>query len=512
MQGMRWGQARARVHRMRRRVCAWRARGVRAIRRVAPGVWRNVADHLIAWRPWIDRSIVIACAALTGLLVVGFALLAEGASHLYMAMRAAGAWAPYASLLWTPALTVAIVWWTMRFVPGAAGSGIPQVMRALDDTLQPGQRAWLVSVQLSLHKVGLVSAGLLAGLSIGREGPTVQVGAGVMHHARRWLSPRSGLDGHDLMVAGAAAGIAAAFNTPLGGVIFALEQLSRRRGMSHSGLVIASIVVAGLVAVSVFGNATYFGRLKVQEVTAGLLLPGIVVAVAAGLAGGLFVRLMILPVRGLPGGLARWRRHHPLRFAAVCGVLVAVIGLISGGTTAGAGYAPTRAMLEGADESSGLFTVLKIAATWLSAVSGVPAGVFAPSLTIGAGIGHDVARLFDLGGTDAIPLIALGMVGFLAASTQGPITAFIIVMEMVAGHAMVLSLMACALLAAALSRMVSPSMYTVLAESLPVPPATVPPGAARLLSPPVTGDAAADAARNAAPGASRDADPGRGPH
>ena len=64
MRGMRWGQARARAHRMRRRACAWRARGVRAIQRVAPGVWRNVADHLIAWRPWIDRSIVI-CSWMT---------------------------------------------------------------------------------------------------------------------------------------------------------------------------------------------------------------------------------------------------------------------------------------------------------------------------------------------------------------------------------------------------------------------------------------------------------------
>jgi H+/Cl- antiporter ClcA len=490
------------VVRLRRCVCVRRARLVHAVHRAAPGFWRNVSDHLVAGRPWVDRAVVIACAAATGLLVVGFTLLAEGASHLFSALRSAGPYAALATLIWTPALTVAILWWTRRFVPGAAGSGIPQVIRALDDDLQPAQRAWLVSVRVSLHKAGLVSAGLLAGLSIGREGPTVQVGAGIMHHARRWLSPRSGLDGHDLMVAGAAAGIAAAFNTPLGGVIFALEQLSRRRGMSHSALVIASIVVAGLVAVSVFGNATYFGRLRVQEVSAELVLPGLIVAVVAGLSGGLFARLMVLSARGLPEIVGRWRREYPLRFGAVCGLLVALIGLVTNGATAGAGYAPTRAMLEGQAEATGMFTVLKFVATALSAASGVPAGVFAPSLTIGAGIGHDVAQWFELVGAAAIPLIALGMVGFLAASTQGPLTAFIIVMEMVAGHAMVLSLMACALLAAALSRLLSAPMYTELAELLPVPPRTLPPGAPRLLAPAPPAPAASDdPARRGGPGA-----------
>jgi hypothetical protein len=138
---------------------------------------------------------------------------------------------------------------------------------------------------------------------------------------------------------------------------------------------------------------------------------------------------------------------------------VAVIGLVTGGATAGAGYAPTRALLEGQAELPGVYTLLKFCATWLSAWTGVPAGVFAPSLAIGAGIGHDVALLAGLGREAAIPLIALGMVGFLAATTQGPITAFIIVMEMVSGHAMVLSLMACALLASGVARLVTRPMY-----------------------------------------------------
>ncbi|MBL8349763.1 MAG: chloride channel protein [Burkholderiaceae bacterium] len=439
---------------------------------VEPDFWRNLRAELSAGRQWIDRAVVLACAAATGGVVVGFTLLAEAASHGFQQLAQWGPHGRWLALLWTPALTVALLWWTRRCVPGALGSGIPQVVRALEDDLEPARRAGLVSLRVSLHKIGLVSGGLLAGLSIGREGPTVQVGAGVMVHAERWLSPRAGIDAHDLMVAGAAAGIAAAFNTPLGGIVFALEQLTRRRGISHSSLVISGIVLAGLVAVAVFGNETYFGRLRVQQLSASLLLPGLLVALIAGLTGGLFARLIVVSARGLPDRFSRWRAAYPLRFAAACGLAVALIGLASGGATAGAGYATTRALLEGQADLPGVYTLLKFCATWLSAWTGVPAGVFAPSLAIGAGIGHDVAALTGVSREAAIPLIALGMAGFLAATTGGPITAFIIVMEMVSGHAMVLSLMACALLASGVARLVTAPMYVELAALLlPTAPA-----------------------------------------
>jgi H+/Cl- antiporter ClcA len=434
-----------------------------------PDFWRNLRAELAGGQHWIDRAVVLAYAAVTGLVVVGFALLADVASEGFEHLRHLGEFGSWLPLIWTPALTMALLWWTRRFVPGASGSGIPQVVLALDDDTAPERRGWLVSLRLSLHKIGLVSGGLLAGLSIGREGPTVQVGAGVMRHAERWLSPRSGIDAHDLMVAGAAAGIAAAFNTPLGGVIFALEQLSRRRSMSHSSIVIVCIVLSGLVAVSMFGNHSYFGELRVQQLTWSLLGPGLLVAVSAGLAGGLFSRLIVASARGLPDRFSQWRVQSPLRFAAVCALGVAVIGILTDGATAGAGYAPTRALLEAKGELPALYTLLKFCATWLSAWTGVPAGVFAPSLAIGAGMGHDVATLTGVTAEAAIPLIALGMVGFLAATTQGPITAFIIVMEMVSGHTMVLSLMATALLSSGIARLLTRPMYLELAALLAAP-------------------------------------------
>jgi H+/Cl- antiporter ClcA len=436
------------------------------MRDVEPDFWRNLRGELAFGRQWVDRAVVLTYAVVTGLVVVVFTLVSERASEAFMHLRGAGAWGPGLTLLWTPALTMALVWWTRRFAPAASGSGIPQVMRALDDDLPAAQRSWLVSLPLVFHKAGLVVGGQLAGLSIGREGPTVQMGAGVMDHAKRWLSPRSGIDAHDLMVAGAAAGIAATFNTPLGGIIFALEKLSRRRSTSYSTLMIACIVLSGLVAIAAFGNLTYFGQLPVQSVGSEVLVPGLAVALVCGLAGGLFGRLIVVSMRGVPDRVTRWRQHHPLRFAGACGLAVAVIGLVTGGATAGAGYAPTRALLEGQGELPGVYTLLKFCATWLSTWSGVPGGMFAPSLSIGAGIGHDVALLVGLTREAAIPLIALGMVGFLAASTQAPITAFIIVMEMVSGHTMVLSLMACSMVASGVGRLITRPMYTELAALL----------------------------------------------
>lgn len=437
-----------------------------------PDFWRNLRSELVSGSQWVDRVVVLAYAAATGLVVVGFTWLTEAASDGFERLRRLGDLGPWLPLLWTPALAVILLWLTRRFAWGAMGSGIPQVVLALEETTQPEHRARLVSLRLSLQKMGLVAGGLLAGLSIGREGPTVQVGAGVMQHAERWLSPRSGIDAHDLMVAGAAAGIAAAFNTPLGGVIFALEQLSRRRSMSHSSLVIVSIVLSGLVAVSMLGNLTYFGELKVQQLQWSMLGPGLLVALICGLAGGLFSRLIVASTRDTLDRIGSWRRQHPFRFAAACALAVAVIGVVTGGATVGAGYAPTRALLEGQAELPFAYTVLKFCATWLSAWTGLPAGVFAPSLSIGAGIGHDVAMLTGVDSMATIPLIALGMVGFLAATTQGPITAFIIVMEMVSGHAMVLSLMAASLLSSATARLLTRPMYIELAELLAQSPQT----------------------------------------
>ena len=426
-----------------------------------PDFLTALRNEFADWRVWKDRFVVLLFAALTGLTVVVFTWLSEHALDYFFELHQKYFWLP---VVWTPALTVGIVFVSRRFAPGVAGSGIPQVMAALSPQTPRHQRSIFISLKLSLTKIVLTAAGLLAGLSLGREGPSVQIAAGVMHNARRWLSETSLIKDSGLILAGGAAGIAAAFNTPLGGVMFAIEELSRRPEDRRSGLLLAAIILAGLIAVSVHGNATYFGIMRVDRIGWALLIPGMVVSVLCGIFGGLFARLLIYSLHTTSTiWIHRFRRQAPLRFAALCGLAIAVIGMSTQGATFGSGYAHTRGMLDSTDHLSQIYVVFKIVVTWLTTWAGVPAGIFAPSLAIGAAMGNDVANVFQY--HNAPTLIALGMAGFLAAVTQAPLTAFIIVMEMVTGHELVLSLMASALVASGLSRLISQPLYSALTQS-----------------------------------------------
>jgi H+/Cl- antiporter ClcA len=227
-------------------------------------------------------------------------------------------------------------------------------------------------------------------------------------------------------------------------------------------------VLAGLIAISFYGNSTHFGIIHAGPIGWSLLWPGLLTTLASGVAGGLFARLLLACLRGRSPDLpSRWRARYPVRFAIGCGLVVAVIGLLTNGATWGTGYEATRSLLDANGNVPGAFALFKFVATWLTAWAGVPAGIFAPSLSIGAALGHDIALL--TGSPQGAALIALGMVGFLAAATQAPLTAFIIVMEMVDGHGMVLSLMACAVIASTVSRVLGPPLYGALA-ALQLPP------------------------------------------
>lgn len=364
----------------------------------------------------------------------------------------------YAALLVTPLGFTLSVYLTSRFFPNSQGSGIPQAIAARQLTGHAARQR-LVSIRIAVGKVLLTLLGLLCGASAGREGPTVQVGASVMFALGR-MSPR-----HQpgLILAGAAAGVAAAFNTPLAGIVFGIEEMSRAYETRTSSLVIGAVIAAGLTSLALVGNYDYFGSSStmLRNGTDWLAIP--LCGIAGGLAGGAFSRLLIEVARGLPGRLGPLTKQFPLAFAAICGLGVALCGLASGDMIYGTGYAQVKSALETDIPLHWDFGLLKLAATALSAISGIPGGIFSPSLAVGAGIGANIAHLFS--GAPLGAFMLLGMVSYFAGVVQAPITAFVIVTEMTNNHAMVVPLMASALIAQATSRLLCPEgIYHALAK------------------------------------------------
>jgi H+/Cl- antiporter ClcA len=411
---------------------------------------------------WRQRALFLVGGITVGAAAVGLALAANWVQAEFQLLVTR--WR-YASLLVTPLGFALSVFLTNRFFPNSQGSGIPQAIaaRELDDQEARGR---LVSARIAVGKILLTLLGLLCGASAGREGPTVQVGASIMFAIGRF-SPRRQ---PGLILAGAAAGVAAAFNTPLAGIVFGIEEMSRAFETRTSGLIIAAVIAAGLTSLALVGNYAYFGSspAMLRNGLDWLAVP--LCGVAGGLAGGLFSRIVILMARGLPGALGRRLKANPLPFALVCGLLVAVCGIASGDTIYGTGYAQVKAALEGGTPLRDDFGLFKFLATTFSTVSGIPGGIFSPSLAVGAGLGANIAHVFPT--APVAPIILLGMVSYFAGVVQAPITAFVIVTEMTDNHAMVIPLMAAAMIGYAASKIVCPEgIYHALAKGFAHPKA-----------------------------------------
>ena len=401
------------------------------------------------------RAIFLLGGVVVGGAAVALALLADQAQIAFALLLAKSR---YAALIVTPLGFAASVFLTNRYFPNSQGSGIPQAIAARHLTDQ-GARQRLVSIRIAIGKIILTLFGLLCGASVGREGPTVQVGASIMFALGRF-SPRRQ---PGLILAGAAAGVAAAFNTPLAGIVFGIEEMSRAFETRTSSLIIAAVIAAGLTSIALMGNYTYFGSspAALRNGLDWLAVP--LCGIVGGLAGGLFSRILITMARGLPSGLGRAIKQHGLVFALVCGFAVAICGLISGDTIYGTGYSQVKAALESGSPMPADFGVLKFLATTFASISGIPGGIFSPSLAIGAGIGSNIASLFH--GAPVAAIMLLGMVAYFAGVVQAPITAFVIVTEMTDNHAMVVPLMAAALIAHATSKLIcEEGVYHALAK------------------------------------------------
>lgn len=414
---------------------------------------------LLSPKEWLLRSVFWGGAVAVGLTAVVFALGAQLGNWCFHWILSTSPWLPF---LVMPAGLALTIWLSRRFFAGAQGSGIPQTIAALQ--VQGAEEVGgLLSLRIAAGKIALTMLALCFGASVGREGPTVQIGASIMYSLRRFSRFTYQDELRGLIVAGGAAGVAAAFNTPLAGIAFAIEELSRSFEQRTNGLVLTAVIFAGLAAHAILGNYTYFGTVSTSIGPSIGWIAVVGCGITGGIAGGLFSRLLISASAGWGGSVGRWTRTHPVIFAAACGVVLALLGTASGHHTYGTGYDEVRDILAHGDGDYPAYGLFKFLATLVSYLSGTPGGIFAPSLAVGAGLGAAMSHVMYF--VPEATVIVLGMVAYFSGVTQAPLTTFIIVMEMTDNHSIVIPLMATALIAHGVSRAVCPvSLYKALAE------------------------------------------------
>jgi H+/Cl- antiporter ClcA len=422
--------------------------------------WRRTRAALVSPLLWRRRSVFLLGSVAVGVAAIAFAKGADLAQAGFRDLAARWPWSP---LILTPLGFAVIAWMTRTWFDGAQGSGIPQAIAARRSK-DEAHRAGLMSARVTLGKVVFTMLGLAAGASSGREGPTVQVGAAIMFAIGRFagIGRQPGL-----ILAGAAAGVAAAFNTPLAGIVFAIEEMAKAFERRMNVLVIAAVAIAGLTSLALIGDYNYFGQVSTRLSDLSGWIAVAVCGVVCGACGGLFSRGVIAVGAARQGWLARMKRS-PLGFAAACGFVVALLGIATSGFANGTAYAETRHVLETGALQPLWYAPAKLLATLLSSVSGIPGGLFSPSLSVGAAFGSILDHV--LPGADPQAVALLAMAGYFAGVVQSPLTAFVIVLEMTSDKAMAMPLMAAALLGAGAARLVCPEpLYHALSYNYDAP-------------------------------------------
>lgn len=410
---------------------------------------------LLSGQAWRVRAAFLLGAVLVGAVSSAFGLLSEQANRLFQQLAAAE---PLLPLLLTPAGLVLVVWLARRYFPGSEGSGINQVIAALE--LRTKDR-WL-SLRIAAGKILLTLLAQLCGASVGREGPTVHVAAAIMYSMRRLARFPADYMARGMLLAGGAAGISAAFNTPLAGVVFAFEEMLRGFTTRLAGIVVVTVVLSGLISMLLVGERYYFGAAATGPATAPAdWLAVLLCGVTAGLAGGLFAFLILR----LSQTMAPLLAGHGLAVAFFCGAVLVLMGAITDYRVMGSGYEIARALAIDGQAPEPLYPLYKFIASLASYLSGIPGGIFAPALSTGAGIGADLHRLMPIAPLKLMVLLA--MVAYFAGAVKSPITAFVIVMEMTDDQDTLLALMAAAMIGYGVSFLLSPQpLYHSLAQML----------------------------------------------
>jgi H+/Cl- antiporter ClcA len=339
-----------------------------------------------------------------------------------------------------------------KFAPYSRGSGIPQVMAAIDMSSPKTSKIVEKLIGFKIICVKVISSLIMAigGGAIGREGPTIQLAASVYKIVYQVLPdwwPK--IAKRNMIVTGAAAGLAATFNTPLGGIVFAIEELTKTHFSYYKTAIFSSVIIAGLSAQALLGPYLYLGYPKLDGLTDTIFLGVAVVAVFSGLLGSGMSKIIWY--------LFEWKSKFKFHYqyglyAAGCAVIMILLAFFVNRDILGSGKDVMERTLFTSDKYVAWYTpILRIGGSMLSFTSGAAGGIFAPALSAGASVGSLVAGWFKVSDIDSNMLILAGMVGFLTGVTRSPFTSVILVLEMTNRHNVIFHLILAGMLASLVS-------------------------------------------------------------
>lgn len=409
-------------------------------------------------------ALALVAGAGSGLIVAIFRLALTQADRWRNELIAHAHHQPLVGFVLVVAGSAAVValaaWLVRRFSPYASGSGIPQVEAALTGDLPPAPPRLIPVKFLG----GLLAIG--AGMALGREGPCVQMGAVVADLVGKWFR-RSWPDLRTLLAAGAGAGLAVAFNAPIAGAIFVLEELVRRLETRIAIVALGASSTAILISRLLLGDAPDFQvAVSAQAVTATGPLPYAVAAtwplylmlgVVAGIAGSLYNRMIL----GAISLTERLDKRWPIEIqAAAVGAFVGIVGWFAPGLVGGGDEITQRLLASGAAISAiPLAFVVRFGLGAACYAVRTPGGLFAPLLVLGAQLGLLFGALcqaaFPSLGIEPAAFAVVGMAAFFTGVVQAPVTGIVLVTEMTAAFTTLLPMLAAcfaAMVAASLVR------------------------------------------------------------
>jgi len=402
---------------------------------------------------WKTHVVFWIGAIVVGLATVSLTIGSEHASQLFKLLLQEY---PLYSFILTPILLTFLAWLTLSFFKGSEKSGVPQVKAALQ-LGNTNNTEHLLSIRIIVGKLLLSMGGILSGASVGLGGPSIHIGASLMAFFGRFAKfPPHYLE-RGLILAGSSAGFAAIFSAPLAGIVFAIEEMGRSLEEKTSGLILTAVIFAGATALIILGQYVFFADrlMKLPWGKAWFIIP--ICGVFTGAIGGLTSFILLKGSQFL----ANQPFLSPLKIAFLCGIIIAVLNFLSDGSTAGTGYQETKDYLLHPEIMSGTYPFMRILATIATFFIGIPAGVFVPSLSIGAGLGADLAAWVPLAPVSIV--ILLGMTGYFAGMFQLPLTSFVIIMEMTNTHQLLLPMMATAFIANGTAKLIcSQPLYSGL--------------------------------------------------